>query len=83
QRFERRNIQGLKAHYQGPKKLKASGKAAGVKKKKTDKKDGKKTTGKAPARRKPSSEKVKSSGPSLVGNSDGTAPLKRRKPAAE
>ncbi len=83
QRFERRNIQGLKAHYQGPKKLKASGKAAGVKKKKTDKKDGKKTAGKAPARRKPSSEKAKSSGPSLVGNSDGTAPLKRRKPAAE
>ena len=83
QRFERRNIQGLKAHYQGPKKLKASGKAAGVKKKKTDKKDGKKTAGKAPARRKPSSEKAKSSAPSLVGNSDGTAPLKRRKPAAE
>ena len=83
QRFERRNIQGLKAHYQGPKKLKASGKAAGVKKKKTDKKDGKKTAGKAPARRKPSGEKAKSSGPSLVGNSDGTAPLKRRKPAAE
>ena len=83
QRFERRNIQGLKAHYQGPKKLKASGKAAGVKKKKTDKKDGKKTAGKAPARRKPSSEKAKSSGPSLVGNSDGTAQLKRRKPAAE
>ena len=83
QRFERRNIQGLKAHYQGPKKLKASGKAAGVKKKKTDKKDGKKTAGKAPARRKPSGEKAKSSAPSLVGNSDGTAPLKRRKPAAE
>ena len=83
QRFERRNIQGLKAHYQGPKKLKASGKAAGVKKKKTDKKDGKKTASKAPARRKPSSEKAKSSAPSLVGNSDGTAPLKRRKPAAE
>ena len=82
QRFERRNIQGLKAHYQGPKKLKASGKAAGVKKKKTDKKDGKKTASKAPARRKPSADKVRSSGPSLVGNTDGTAPLKRRKPQA-
>lgn len=34
QHFERRNLPGLKAHYQGPKKLKASGKAAGSKKKK-------------------------------------------------
>ena len=34
QHFERRNLPGLKAHYQGPKKLKASGKAAGTKKKK-------------------------------------------------
>lgn len=39
QRFERRSIAELKGTYQGPKKLKASGKAAGTKKKK--KKDGK------------------------------------------
>jgi superfamily II DNA/RNA helicase len=35
QRFERRIISELKGSYQGPKKLKASGKAAGPKKKKT------------------------------------------------
>ncbi|MCF1760214.1 hypothetical protein L0G78_34795, partial [Pseudomonas aeruginosa] len=38
QNFERRNIKELKAAYQGPKKLKASGKAAGSKKKKQDRK---------------------------------------------
>ena len=35
-RFERRVVQGLKAKYSGPKKLKKSGKAAGAKRKKTD-----------------------------------------------
>jgi superfamily II DNA/RNA helicase len=34
QRFERRKIKELVGHYKGPKKLKASGKAAGAKKKK-------------------------------------------------
>ena len=34
QRFERRKIKALEGHYKGPKKLKASGKAAGSKKKK-------------------------------------------------
>ncbi|WP_330925730.1 DEAD/DEAH box helicase [Candidatus Sororendozoicomonas aggregata] len=36
--FERRVIKGLEGHYKGPKKLKASGKAAGRKKKLTGKK---------------------------------------------
>lgn len=44
QRFERRTIKELKGIYQGPKNLKASGKAAGSKKKKTGKKDPKKAT---------------------------------------
>lgn len=39
-RFERRTISDLKAHYRGPKKLKASGKAAGPKKKKVKTKSG-------------------------------------------
>jgi superfamily II DNA/RNA helicase len=34
QRFTRRKIKELEGHYKGPKKLKASGKAAGAKKKK-------------------------------------------------
>ncbi|MGH1470761.1 MAG: DEAD/DEAH box helicase [Cellvibrionaceae bacterium] len=36
-RFERTGVQGLKANYKGPKKLKKSGKAAGKKHKKKDK----------------------------------------------
>jgi superfamily II DNA/RNA helicase len=43
-RFEKISLPGLTASYQGPKKVKASGKAAGVKKKVTDKPD-KKTDG--------------------------------------
>lgn len=45
QRFDRRKIKELEGHYKGPKKLKASGKAAGAKKKK-DKKGTKKTKAK-------------------------------------
>lgn len=45
QRFERRVIKGLKGHYQGPKNLKASGKAAGTKKRRS-------TRRKAPPRRR-------------------------------
>jgi ATP-dependent RNA helicase SrmB len=37
-RFERRHINGLEANYKGPKKLKKSGKAAGSKKKKIERK---------------------------------------------
>jgi superfamily II DNA/RNA helicase len=77
QRFERRVIKGLKGHYQGPKNLKASGKAAGTKKKKVDKKKGATEKRARPAAKRPKSA------PSAVVNVDGTAPLRRKKPDAE
>jgi len=77
QRFERRVIKGLKGHYQGPKNLKASGKAAGTKKKKVDKKKGATEKKVRPAAKRPKPA------PSAVVNVDGTAPLRRKKPAAE
>nr|WP_218576372.1 DEAD/DEAH box helicase [Pseudomonas sp. SLFW] len=75
QKFERRTIKEVKGTYTGPKKVKASGKAVGVKKKKTDAKgDKKKTAVKGPTKRKtvnrPKAE-------SLV-SQDGLAPLKKR-----
>ncbi|KRW62448.1 DEAD/DEAH box helicase [Pseudomonas sp. TTU2014-080ASC] len=83
QRFERRNIKELKGTYQGPKNLKASGKAAGTKKKKTDSKNGKKVAAKKPAAKSPAKRnKPKADAPTLV-SQDGLAPLKRRKPTAE
>ena len=42
-RFEKRSIKELRGNWKGPKKVKASGKAAGTKKKKTAKKDADKT----------------------------------------
>jgi len=77
QQFERRVIKEVKGTYNGPKKVKASGKAAGTKKKKTEKKSGDK---KATAKRKPTA-KPKANAP--LTSSDGLAPLKKRKPAAE
>ncbi len=77
QQFERRVIKEVKGTYSGPKKVKASGKAAGSKKKKVEKKTGDK---KAAAKRKPSA-KPKANAP--LASSDGLAPLKKRKPAAE
>ncbi len=77
QRFERRVIKELKGVYQGPKKVKASGKAVGAKKKKTDDKKG---AAKAPAKRKPVAKRPAAS--TLV-SQDGLAPLKKRKPAEE
>ncbi|GLK91310.1 DEAD/DEAH box helicase [Pseudomonas turukhanskensis] len=77
QSFERRTIKELKGTYGGPKKVKASGKAVGVKKKKTDKKGDKKAVAKSPTKRK-TANKPKSS---LV-SGDGMAPLKRKKPEA-
>ncbi|MDD0844175.1 DEAD/DEAH box helicase [Pseudomonas sp. Gutcm_11s] len=80
QRFERRTIAELKGSYQGPKNVKASGKAVGVKKKKTDKKDGaKKSASKTAPKRRPNAPKPASG---LV-SQDGLAPLKRKKPSAE
>ncbi|MBP8185283.1 MAG: DEAD/DEAH box helicase [Pseudomonas sp.] len=81
QRFERRNIKDVKGIYQGPKNLKASGKAVGVKKKKTpaEKKASAKKASAKPNKRKsinrPQAE-------ALVSH-DGLAPLKRKKPSAE
>jgi len=71
-RFERRHLPGLKASYSGPKKLKASGKAAGVKKKKTEgKKDGKaKPKAKAKPERRP--------GALVPTSADGFAPPRKR-----
>ncbi|MDZ5602033.1 DEAD/DEAH box helicase [Pseudomonas sp. RP23018S] len=77
QQFERRVIKEVKGTYSGPKKVKASGKAAGVKKKKTDKKTGDK---KVAAKHKPSA-KPKKNAP--LASADGMAPLKKRAPAAE
>ena len=77
QQFERRVIKEVKGTYNGPKKVKASGKAAGSKKKKIEKKTGDK---KAAAKRKPTA-KPKANAP--LASADGLAPLKKRKPAAE
>jgi superfamily II DNA/RNA helicase len=83
QRFERRNIKDVKGIYQGPKNLKASGKAVGVKKKKTpaEKKASAKKASAKPNKRK-SINRPQPDAPALVSH-DGLAPLKRRKPAAE
>ena len=82
QSFERRVIKEVKGTYGGPKKVKASGKAVGVKKKKTDAKgDKKKVAAKGPTKRK-TANRPKSD---LV-SQDGMAPLKKRTtpaPAAE
>ena len=74
QRFERRNIKELKGVYQGPKNVKASGKAVGAKKKKTDPKAAAK---KGTTKRKPSARP--NNAPSVLVSEDGMAPLKRRK----
>jgi superfamily II DNA/RNA helicase len=87
QRFERRNIKDVLGIYQGPKNLKASGKAVGAKKKKTadgktvKKGAAKKAVAKTPVKRN-TANKPKADAPVLV-SQDGLAPLKRRKPAAE
>ena len=83
QRFERRVIKGLKGSYGGPKNLKASGKAAGTKKKKDDKKKtaDKKVAAK-PVAKRPKNAKREAPASSVV-SQDGLAPLRRKKPAAE
>ena len=73
QQFERRIIKEIKGSFLGPKKLKASGKAAGSKKKKTDKKSSEK---KMPTK-KPKAAKSKPA--AAAGQSrDGSAPLRRQ-----
>ncbi|HRL93601.1 MAG: DEAD/DEAH box helicase [Pseudomonadaceae bacterium] len=85
QRFERRNIKDIKGIYQGPKNLKASGKAVGPKKKKADGKTDKKGAAKkatAKPNKRKTSNRPKPDAPALS-SSDGLAPLKRKMPAAE
>lgn len=72
--FERRVIKELVGSFKGPRKLKASGKPVGAKKKKDDKKKIKRPkTPKPAARRKPAVPKGE-----VVTSSDGLAPPKRR-----
>ena len=74
--FERRKIKGLEGSYAGPKKLKASGKAAGTKKKK-DKKTTNAARKKPAATKKPARKPTTGSAPSKPIDS-GFAPLKRK-----
>ena len=86
QQMEERTIAELKGNYRGPKKVKASGKAAGKKKPKSNaktakstgkplaKKSDKKKTGPRPSRPQPRS--------GTLMDSEGFAPVKRRKPEA-
>ena len=76
--FERRNLPGLKARFSGPKKLKASGKAAGSKKK---------APKSAPAKSKSRQRNQKNVGKPAAGKkrepaapNDGFAPLMKKKP---
>ena len=75
---KRITIEGLVADYKGPKKVKASGKAAGSKKKKLDKKDKKnaiKGGAKATAKKKP----AKAAKPKMTTSGDGHGALRKRK----
>ena len=75
--FERRSLPGLKARYNGPKKLKASGKAAGAKKKPARSAEAKSRTRQRNQknRGKPKAGQVQKSAPP----NDGFAPLMKRK----
>lgn len=70
-KFEQRKVPGLEGVFKGPKKLKASGKAAGSKKKK-DKKAAPKGAAKKAKPKKPANKGV------FQVSGDGLAPLKRR-----
>ena len=73
QAFERRQIRELQGSYTGPKKVKASGKAVGTKKKKTKKSGG------MPKVARSSSARDSKSKPNARSN-DGFAAPRRRKP---
>ncbi|MBR9829844.1 MAG: DEAD/DEAH box helicase [Oceanospirillales bacterium] len=82
--FERRRLKGVEGSYKGPKKIKASGKAAGTKKRKTDGKGDRKAAKPADKQRQ---RNVKQAGkrpsnkPSL---GDGSMPMmKKKKPATD
>ncbi|HHX34299.1 MAG TPA: DEAD/DEAH box helicase [Gammaproteobacteria bacterium] len=71
QTFERRVIKELKGTYQGPKNVKASGKAAGSKKKKVAQKKGAAKVAKKPSKRRQPEG-------TFVVSSDGHAPLRKK-----
>jgi superfamily II DNA/RNA helicase len=68
QKMDRRTIEDLQGQYRGPKKVKASGKAAGSKRKKTKNKSVKKQ--KAPARHQKASNAQPKLTPTLQSNTD-------------
>ena len=73
--FERRNLPGLKARYNGPKKLKTSGKAAGSKKKR-----GKSAADKSKTRQRNKKNRGKpTAGDKPQTTNDGFAPLMKKK----
>ena len=80
QKFERRLVEGLAGHYKGPKKLKASGKAAGTKKKKQAKKDAVKKGPKAKVRKRTTQQigKRRSASQPTEAKDTGFSPLKKR-----
>ena len=80
--FERRSLPGLKARYSGPKKLKASGKAAGGKKKKsTPAKTRAKSKSRQRNKKNTGKPEAKTARPAVPAN-DGFAPLMKKKPAS-
>lgn len=81
-RFDRRMIkqEGLQGTYRGPKKLKASGKAAGNKKKKSaNKKDGVKGKAKRSPVTKDSRRRTKTKAAQSTDQQDGFLPLRKKK----
>lgn len=75
QTFERRVIKELKGVYQGPKNVKASGKAVGLKKKKTAKKDAAKKDVKKTAKRPANRRQPEGT---FIVSDDGHAPLRKK-----
>ena len=76
--FERRALPGLKARYQGPKKQKTSGKAAGSKKKRS-----KSAPAKSSTRQRNQKNRGKGGANPDAGNTqgnDGFAPLMKKQP---
>lgn len=75
QKFERRQIEALKGSFQGPKKLKASGKTVGSKKKKP----GKGIASKKPAAKKSAAGRAKRAAPPAISNPGGLSPPKKKR----
>ena len=71
--FERRTIPGLKAKFNGPKKTKASGKAAGSKKKRSD------SSPKAKSRKRNQQKQGKPRSKNIDLKNDGFAPPTKKK----